>query len=109
LLDELICGFNQLTSLDVANCIPLRYFLCSSNQLTDLNISDNTAFVFLWCGNNRLTSLDLSNNPEIYHLDLVEMPTLEQVCAWTMPFPPENFDVDTTGSPNVYFTTECSR
>ena len=25
-----------------------------------------------------------------------------------MPFPPDNLSVDTTGSPNVYFTTECA-
>ena len=31
-----------------------------------------------------------------------------EVCVWEMPFPPEGFELDSTGSPNVYFTTECS-
>ena len=36
------------------------------------------------------------------------MPSLYEVCVWVMPFPPENAvgTVDTTGSPNVYFTTD---
>jgi len=36
------------------------------------------------------------------------MPTLHEVCVWTMPFPPDGVNVDTTGSPNVFFTNECS-
>jgi len=34
---------------------------------------------------------------------------LEKVCVWTMPFPPEEIKVCTDGSPNVYFTTDCSK
>jgi len=36
------------------------------------------------------------------------MPTLEEVCVWTMPFPPEGFKLCADGSPNTYFTTDCS-
>jgi hypothetical protein len=38
------------------------------------------------------------------------MPTLYEVCVWEMPFPPayQVELVDTTGSPNIYFTTDCS-
>jgi hypothetical protein len=36
------------------------------------------------------------------------MPSLHEVCVWITPFPSAFVDVDTTGSPNVYFTTECS-
>jgi hypothetical protein len=39
---------------------------------------------------------------------LDNMPTLLEVCVWEMPFPPEGVEIDTTGSPNIYFTTECS-
>jgi hypothetical protein len=35
------------------------------------------------------------------------MPALQQVCVWTMPFPPEGIEIDTTGSTNIYFSTEC--
>jgi hypothetical protein len=37
------------------------------------------------------------------------MPSLGEVCVWELPFPPEGMTVHTTGSPNVYFTTECSQ
>jgi len=40
---------------------------------------------------------------------LLTMPSLFKVCVWTTPFPPEGVDVDTTGSPNVYFTIDCSK
>ena len=46
---------------------------------------------------------------EYLKLNIAEMPTLFEVCVWTLPFPPEGVEVDTTGSPNVYFTTECSK
>jgi hypothetical protein len=36
------------------------------------------------------------------------MLSLNEVCVWTMPFPPERVYVTTYGSPNVYFTTDCS-
>ena len=34
---------------------------------------------------------------------------LNKVCVWSTPFPPIGVEVDTTGSPNVYFTTDCSK
>jgi len=36
------------------------------------------------------------------------METLGQVCVWTMPFPPAGVIIETTGSPNLNFTTECT-
>jgi len=36
------------------------------------------------------------------------MPTLFKVCVWEMPFPPSGISIDTTNSPNVYFTTDCA-
>ena len=36
------------------------------------------------------------------------MLTLTEVCVWEMLFPPAEVDVNTSGSPNVYFTTNCS-
>jgi hypothetical protein len=41
-------------------------------------------------------------------LTLASMPSLYKVCVWTMPFPPTGVAVDTTGSPNVYFTMNCN-
>jgi hypothetical protein len=42
-------------------------------------------------------------------LILGDMPSLSKVCVWTMPFPPIGVMVDTTGSPNVYFTMDCNK
>jgi len=41
-------------------------------------------------------------------IGLNDMPSINQVCVWVMPFPPDGVDVDTTNSPNVYFTTDCT-
>lgn len=35
------------------------------------------------------------------------MSTLTDVCVWTLPFPPSGVTVNTTGSPNVVFSTSC--
>jgi len=37
------------------------------------------------------------------------MPGLEKVCVSALPFPPEGVGLCAEGSPNVYFTTECSK
>ena len=96
----------------------LKRVTCQDNQLTVLDVSNNPDLYELWCGTNFLTSLDLSSNTSLGShkrdqytpsLKLDEMPTLFEVCVWTLPFPPDDFLADTTDSPNLYFTTECSR
>lgn len=89
---------------------------CYGNQLTSLDVSNLSDLLFLTCGGNQLSSLDISNNPGLglnthweTTLDIRNMPTLYEVCVWTTPFPPEGMQVNTDGSPNVYFTTECSK
>ncbi|MCK4879922.1 MAG: hypothetical protein KAS82_04645 [Bacteroidales bacterium] len=107
-LQLLICGDNKLTTLDVSMNAALQYLSCSSNQLTLLDLSNITRLHSLYCGDNLLSSLDISNNTYMGWLDITNMPSLYEVCVWTLPFPPERMHVDRTGSPNVYFTTECS-
>lgn len=75
------------------------------------SISDITgieAFVNLDCSSNQLTTLDISNNTALLSLRIGGMPSLNQVCIWTLPFPPYGVYVYTDGSPNVYFTTDCN-
>lgn len=116
-LEFLSCPTNQLTSLDVSNNIALKYLWCGRNQLTSLDVSNNTALEVLNCDRNQLTTLDISNNtalgPGSFYgfpdLDISQMSTLYQVCVWELPFPPTGVSVDTTDSPNVYFTTDCSK
>lgn len=92
---------------------------CESNQLTSLDVTNNVGLLNLRCGGNQLSTLDISNNIDIGNQDLLspepqvglylqDMPSLFKVCVWEMPFPPDGVVVDTTGSPNVYFTTDCS-
>ena len=88
-----------------------RYTLDISKK----DISDLTgieAFInleWLYCRNNQLTSLDLSNNTHLTNISLKSMSSLNMVCAWEVPFPPSGLGVDTTDSPNVYFTTDCDK
>jgi len=117
-LETLWCHRNQLTSLDVSKNNALAYLGCSDNQLTTLDVSNQSDLLILWCGGNQLTSLDVSNNSFLGQhvgytfscfLEIGDMPSLEKVCVWTMPFPPEGFLLCADGSPNAYFTTDCSK
>ncbi len=54
------CYGNQLTSLDVSDCVTLTTLYCGSNQLTSLDVSKNIALMSLVCTSNQLTSLDVS-------------------------------------------------
>jgi hypothetical protein len=80
---------------------------CSNNQLTSLDISHNTALTNLDCSINQLTSLDISNDTNLLNLNLSSIPTLDTVCVWKMPFLPADTNVNTTESPNVYFSADC--
>lgn len=132
-LERLECTQNQLSSLDVSMNTKLEDLGCADNQLSGLDVSKNTALNYLYCNENQLTTLVLGTdyNFELYSLDcsanllsklditgyrkleylgIKSMPTLYEVCVWYDPLsPPFTFDVDTTGSPNVHFTKECSK
>jgi hypothetical protein len=92
-LDTLNCRDNDLTTLDISNLPDLWVLSCSGNQMSSLNISNNP---------------DLGPFTGMTVLDISNMPSLHEVCVLTMPFPPEGVEIDPTGSPNVYFTIECS-
>lgn len=107
ILKELDCGRNQLESLDVSHNVELTKLLCNNNQLTGLDVSQNTALTTLITCGNRLTALDVSTNTSLMKLGVDNMPTLFQVCVWTIPFPPPGMVVLSGFSPNLYFTTDC--
>ena len=108
-LRDLYCHNNLLTSLDVSDNTNLYRLWCQNNLIEDLILSNDVGLRILHCANNQLTSLDISTNTLLSGLDLRGMPTLEEVCVWTMPFPPEGYSVNLEGSPNVFFTTDCSK
>ncbi len=95
--------------LDVSNNTELLRLRCSNIRLTELDVSNNINLVHLDCSWNQLTSLDISNNIELDYISVHDMSSLYKVCVWTMPFPPEGVDVSDLYSPNVYFTTDCSK
>lgn len=105
-LEILLCDNNQLTALDLTQNIYLEEIHLSGNQLTSLDVSSNTALYILDCSANPLTRLDVSYNTSLYDLYLKKMPSLYEVCVWVIPYP---FYAYTFGSPNLYFTTECSQ
>lgn len=113
-LKNLSCSYNQLTTLDVSSNTALTELYCNWNQLTSLDVSSCIALMWMFCSNNKLTTLDISYNTSLglvlgsHALTLAKMPTLHEVCVWTKPFPPDYLGIDITGSPNVYFTTECT-
>ena len=60
---------NQVSSLDVSECVNLTSLYCSFSQLTDLDLSNNKDLESLYCTSNQLTHLDLSNNTNLRHLE----------------------------------------
>jgi Leucine-rich repeat (LRR) protein len=108
IIGGLDCMGNQLTSLDISNNTAMTSLQCSENQLTSLDVSNHADLEILYCGDNLITNLDISNSPNLYSLVLSNMPSLFKVCVWKMPFPPAGVEVDTTDSPNVYFTSDCN-
>ena len=109
MLEDLDCSGNPLTELDVSKNTVLTYLQCSTNQLTALNLTNNHFLDQLICSDNQLTSLDISQNIALRSLWISDMSTLQEVCVWTMPFPTIGITVHIAGSPNIYFTTECSK
>ena len=68
-LEDLYCGGNQLTTLDVSNCPDLQSLDCWDNQLKDLNISNNQRLLYLFCSHNPLKSLDVTRCPNLLGLN----------------------------------------
>ena len=117
-LVELGCSQNELISLDLSSNTALRSLSCGAghwppwafaeaNPLISLNISQCIELSFLNCNGCKLTSLDVSKNTALLDLIITNMPTLHAVCVWEG-FRPDSVIIDTTHSPNLYFTTQCA-
>lgn len=115
-LSEECCTIGNISDLTgIEAFINLDTLICSYNQIISLDLVNNPSISRLDCGNTFIEKLDLSNNQEMQipqwarGLYLDTIPSLYEVCVWTLPFPPEGLDIDTTGSPNIYFATECDK
>lgn len=71
-LTELICSYNQLTTLDVSKNAKLRILKCYNNGMEKLNLGDITHLTLLNCDDNNLTELDVSKNPDLKDLECRE-------------------------------------
>ncbi|MHC1702540.1 MAG: T9SS type A sorting domain-containing protein [Tenuifilaceae bacterium] len=58
----------NLTSIDISNNKPLKYFFCKGNQLTTLDVTKNTELINLDCSSNLLTTLDVTKNTALVKL-----------------------------------------
>lgn len=67
-LEKLVCGYNQLTNLDISSNTALIYLMCNKNELTTLNVSNNRELKELNCSENQLTNLDISSNTALTDL-----------------------------------------
>ena len=115
-LTDLGCSNNLLNELDLSHNSELTYLGCSGNRLNYLDVSMNLNLRVLHCGSNPMYTLNISSNWAldsvglgygVVELGIDHMPSLRQVCVWTLPFPPEGLKMDTVGSPNITFTMEC--
>ena len=64
-LKGILCGGNELVSLEVSDCLALIELSCSDNALTNLDVSGCFALTGLHCSNNFLTNLDISDCPNL--------------------------------------------
>jgi len=109
LLETLICGRNSLTELELSNNQALRTVVCNNNLLSDLDLSQiGSLNTMISCG-NQLSYLDISKHTQLTKIGVDNMPMLTEVCVWTLPFPPEGVIVLQAYSPNIQYTTDCSR
>ena len=103
-LTYLVCCGRGLPELDVSNNPELTFLQCSFNQLSNLKLHNNNALEVLYARANEFKKLDLRNVQNLIDLNLRGNP-IEEVCVWTLPFPPDNVHVIPDDIP---FTTECT-
>lgn len=103
-LKYLSCSSNSLTTLDVSLNVKLKSLNCRANDLEFLDVSNNHLLEVFICSANALSQLDISIHSELKFLWIEDMPSLHEVCVWTLPFPPENLQFKSQNSPNVSYT-----
>ena len=57
----MVCGNNNISSLNVDNNTALKFLTCYGNNLSSLNVDNNTALEYLDCDGNNLSSLNVRN------------------------------------------------
>ena len=67
-LEELDCGYNKITALDLSKNTLLEYLDCEGNELYALDVSKNTLLKWIYCDTNYITSLNVTNNTKLQML-----------------------------------------
>lgn len=77
-LQNLDCGSNQLTSLNVQTLNNLKQLNCERNSLTSLTLppTSSSALQTIECGENKFTTLSFSNYPKLAYVDVSNNPNL---------------------------------
>lgn len=76
-LEELDCGINELTFVDISNCEKLREFNCHGNQLVDLILPKGKSLRKLFLSNSQLRFIDVAYLPNLEQLYLDEDEVIE--------------------------------
>jgi hypothetical protein len=102
-LNTLWIGSMSLSYLDLSNNTSLLNIEIFNNSLSQIDLSNNKMLRTLYCSNNPMETLDISNNTSLVVLSIQDMPDLSEICVWSVPFPPDSFNLYNTGSPNICF------
>ena len=68
-LESVDCSSNALSTITLDKCLSIKELNCKGNKLPSIDISKNTSLQSLDCSNNVLTDLDLSNNESMRWID----------------------------------------
>lgn len=68
-LEELDCGNNNLTDLNISSNMALTHLSCFNNNLTSLNVSLNLLVKEIYCYDNNLNSINIITNTVLTNLD----------------------------------------
>jgi hypothetical protein len=98
-----------LEEIDLSQNVGLTKLVCNNNLFTSLDLSANTGLTHMISCGNRLNSLDISMLTALTRVGYDNMPMLSEVCVWTLPFPPPGLAVLSEFSPNLVYTTSCSK
>ena len=107
-LQHVNCSRNRIHHLDLGANLLLSELRCTNNFLKKLDVGINTNLEVMTSCGNQLSSINLSQNTKLKLIGVDNMPSMRELCVWTLPFPPEGVNVLMGYSPNVFFTTRCS-
>ena len=68
-LKYLDCYANEISDLNVRNCINLKKLECETNKLSSLDLTNCNKLEFVSCGDNRIKNLKIGKNSHLSKID----------------------------------------